>query len=401
MNEHFDIPGPEAFAEELNNELTSILDWWIGQLWDPATHSWYGRISGEGVLDRSHPRSIILYTRLLWTYAAAARKTNQVVYKDVADHTFRYLEEHFWDREYGGLYWMLDALGNPLDSKKQIYAQAFGIYAYSEYHLLTGSAPALSQANELFKLIEKHSFDKSLNGYFEAFDREWRLLQDMRLSSKDANEAKTMNTHLHILEAYTLYARVNPDQELMERLKNLIQLFTDHFIDPETHHLILFFDANWNRKGGTISYGHDIEASWLLTEACETAGDPDMVAGMHQIALHMVEAVIKEGLAPQGGIWYEKHGDTVDRERHWWPQIEAVVGLINAWQIIHNPYYYLLAYRIWEYIKENLIDKNHGEWFWSVLDDGTPNIRDDKAGPWKANYHNGRGCMEVATRLMA
>ena len=400
MFENSKIPGPELFAAEMGEELNQILNWWVDHLWAPASKSWHGRINGRGELDPSHPRSIILYTRLLWTYAAAARKIDRSKYHGIADDTFRYLETYFWDTRHGGLFSMLDAEGNPLDTKKQIYAQAFGIYAFSEYYLLTGASPALNLADQLYTMIETYSFDKDNNGYFEAFDREWRLLSDMRLSAKDANEAKTMNTHLHLLEAYTLYATVSQNKVIHERLSNLINLFSGHFINPTSHHLNLFFDERWNCKGDLISYGHDIEASWLLTEACNTLGEPRMISDMHQMSLRMVEAVIANGIAPDGSIWYERKGDHLDQERHWWPQIEAVVGLINAWQIVQNPYYYLLAYRTWEYIKKQLIDRMQGEWYWSILANGTPNEQDDKAGPWKANYHNGRGCMEIMSRLM-
>ncbi|MCB0656791.1 MAG: AGE family epimerase/isomerase [Saprospiraceae bacterium] len=396
----FDLPEPADFARELEKELVQVLDWWPEHLWDQEEKAWYGRMKGDGTLDPDHSRGVILYTRLLWTYSSAARIMNNSYYRQLADHTYRYIRRYFQDTEQGGLIWEVSAKGEVLADKKQIYAQAFGIYAYSEYYRLTGSLEALESALEWCHLVEVHSFDPDHGGYYEAFDREWNLLSDMRLSEKDANTAKTMNTHLHLLEAFTNLYRVAPSESLNNQLTKLIRLFLDIFIDPVEQRLILFFDTTWDRQEDLISYGHDIETSWLLLEAADALADPDLLVEAKSAALHLVEAVIGHGVAPQGGLWYERKGDQLDEDRHWWPQIEAVVGFINAWQLVGNPYYYLLAYRTWEYIKNHLIDHEHGEWFWSVDKHGIPNIKDDKAGPWKANYHNCRGCMELMHRLM-
>ena len=262
-----------ALKEELEAELEQIMLWWKNNMADKAMGGFYGRINGHGRLFPEANKGVILNTRILWAAAATARQTSEQTYANLAHQSYKYLLKNFKDDENGGLFWMLDAEGQLVSSKKQIYAQAFGIYALTEYYLLTQKTAALEEAQAIFNLIEKHSFQKEKNGYLEAFDAEWKLLEDMRLSEWDANEAKTMNTHLHILEAYTNLYRVDKRSLVKEALQNLIECFLDKFIDPKSAHLKLFFDEDWNSKSNEISYGHDIECSWLLCEAAEVLED--------------------------------------------------------------------------------------------------------------------------------
>jgi mannobiose 2-epimerase len=246
----------------------------------------------------------------------------------------------------------------------------------------------------LFELIEQYSFDPVYNGYLEAFDRDWRLLEDLRLSEKDANEKKTMNTHLHVLEAYTNLYRCWPDDKLRKQLRNLIIVFRDKIINNDLH-FRLFFDEQWNSKSNEISYGHDIEGSWLLYEAAEVLDDHDLLKEIKHLSVAMVDVAIRQGLDDDGGLMNEAH----DADKHWWPQAEALVGLVNAWQLTSRSEYLDLTSQVWSFIKTRMIDRKHGEWYWRVDRDGNVNFSEDKAGPWKCPYHNGRAMLELLRRL--
>jgi len=286
-----------------------------------------------------------------------------------------------------------------VDTKKQIYSQAFFIYAFSEHYRASGDNSSLETAIELFRIIEKYSFDNELNGYFEAYSRDWELLEDLRLSEKDANEKKTMNTHLHILEAYTNLFWVWKDAHLEKQLRNLILIFKEKIVNRQTHHLDLFFDENWISKTKIVSYGHDIEASWLIDEAARVLGDVELLTEVQKICLKIAE-VACEGLQTDGSLIYEfnQARNHIDNDRHWWVQAEAVVGFLNSFELTENREWLKKAMNSWEYIFKNLVDKSGGEWFWSVSENGTINRNDDKAGFWKCPYHNSRMCLEVLAR---
>jgi mannobiose 2-epimerase len=318
----------------------------------------------------------------------------------MADRACHYFSQHFIDHTYGGVYWTVDENGQPAATKKQVYAVAFALYAYSEYYKVTQDAAVLAMAIELYKSIEAHSFDPMYGGYFEAFTREWEEASDLRLSNKDANEKKTMNTHLHVVEAYANLYTIWPDEKLRTQIQGLLQLFDDKIIDKKSGHLHLFFDEQWRVKGDNVSYGHDIEASWLLLEAAEIIHDEALIARYRQLALLITNATIIEGLDKDGGLWYEY--ETAERhmvaEKHWWPQAEALVGFINAWQLQPQGRFLLHAANTWHFIEQHIIDKANGEWFWGVYKDYRI-MEEDKAGLWKCPYHNARACLEGIKRL--
>lgn len=378
----------------------NILSFWMEKMVDETNGGFYGRISGTDCLVENADKGAILNARILWTFSAAYRLLHKEEYLTMATRAKRYLIDHFYDQTFGGVYWSLDYQGNPLDTKKQIYALGFAIYGLSEYHRATGDAEALDYAVRLFLDIEQHSFDTVKNGYCEALNREWGEMADVRLSEKDENERKTMNTHLHILEPYTNLYRVWKDERLKGQLTNLIHLFTDRILDRETGHLNLFFDDDWNNKYHIISYGHDIEASWLIHEAALALDDPDVLSKVEPLVRQIADAA-DEGLLPDGSMIYERFTDTQkpDQERHWWVQAENVVGHINLYQHFSDESAWYKAVRCWEFIQTYLIDREKGEWYWSVAADGSVNLQDDKAGFWKCPYHNGRMCMEVLERF--
>ena len=398
-----DDPAVRKLAREVADELTgNILPFWQSRVHTPlAPGRFLGRVTGRGEADYGAPLGAILISRVLWAFAAAYRVVGQESYLEVADDAKRLIIDHFMDPEYGGVYWAVDGR-NPsarIDDKKQIYACGFAIYGLSEMYRACGDEEALDCAKRLFGSIERHSHDCRLGGYFEAFARDWRPIGDMRLSDKDENDAKTMNTHLHILEPYTNLYRVWKDAELEGRIRELVDIFCGRILDPATGHLRLFFDEKWNCHRDIISYGHDIEASWLLHEAALALGDAPTLARVEPV-VKRIAAASAEGLTPEGAMVYENLVDRghLDTDRHWWVQAENVVGNFNLYQHFGDLTALEAALKCWEYVKGNLVDRSQGEWHWSVRADGSVNLDDDKAGFWKCPYHNGRMCLEIMER---
>lgn len=381
------------FQRTLNE---NILSFWTRQMVDP-NGGFYGRIDGRGKLHEQSDKAVILNTRILWTYAAAFQVTGNPKHKMMADRAYEYLVKHFIDTHNGGVYWMVDYQGHVVSDKKQVYAQAFAMYAFAEYHKINEYKRAKDHAIRLFELIESHSFDAERNGYFEAMDAEWKPLDDVRLSDKDMNATKTMNTHLHVLEAYTNLYRIWPDKSLNQQLKNLIGLMSTTFV-TDSGHFKLFFNDDWKLLSHEISFGHDIEGSWLLCEAAEALHDEALSEEVNQVAVKMVDAALR-GLDSDGGLMNEAGPEGItDSDKHWWPQAEALVGLVNAWQITGEPKYFDQLHKVWGFTKAHLIDKE-GEWFWKVNKHGDVDLQEDKTGPWKCPYHNGRAMIELMNRL--
>ena len=380
---------------------TNILPFWLNNMIDRENRGFYGRIDGHGQLHADAEKGAILNARILWTFSAAYRVLKRPEYLAAATRAKDYILEHFYDREFGGIYWSLDCFGRPKDTKKQFYAIGFVIYGLSEYARATGDREALDYAIRLFECIEQHSLDRKDNGYIEACTREWGEIADMRLSDFDANYPKSQNTHLHIIEPYTNLYRVWKDEHLEKALRNLINIFTDKILNPETHHLDLFFDNDWTRGAGHLeSYGHDIECSWLMHEAALVLGDEEVLKKVEPI-VQLVAKASEKGLNADGSMVHEANVDTghVDDDLHWWVQAEAVVGFFNVYQYFGDEQALEKVTRCWQYIKQNLIDYDNGEWYWSRHADGTLNLDDDKAGFWKCPYHNGRMCLELIERI--
>lgn len=360
----------------------------------------YGRRDGNDHLDEDAEKGAILNARILWSFSAALRLTGKQEYKEMALRARDYIRDHFIDKEYGGVFWSLDADGNPHDTRKQFYAIAFTIYGLAEHYRATGDEESLHIAMSLFQDIENHSRDLEKNGYIEAETRDWQPIADMRLSDKDDNASKTMNTHLHIMEGYTALLRVWRNNELLEATRNLLRIFLDRILDKNTWHLGLFFNDDWKRQDGIFSYGHDIEASWLMLETAMVIGDKDLydetLAATEKIAFAALE-----GRKSDGSMIYERHTDgTFDDDLHWWVQAEDVIGQLYLAAYHDKPDFRKGAAQSWKYIQDNLIDYENGEWYWSRLGkDGSINRKDDKAGFWKCPYHNSRMCIEAIETL--
>ncbi|MFD1315075.1 AGE family epimerase/isomerase [Namhaeicola litoreus] len=390
-------PTQKILAKEMGAELERILNYWQVFSLDKDHGGFIGeRDFYNHPIEKSN-KGIILNSRILWSFAAASNHLKSNRFAEICDRSFDYVYTFFRDKAFGGVFWELDFQGNQINSRKQVYAQAFMVYALSEYVKFNKNKQALNWAIDLFALIEKHAYDNTYGGYTEAFSRDWNLISDMRLSAKDANEAKTMNTHLHVLEAYTTLYQIAPTHLLKTRLEELILLFLDTFFDAETNHFQLFFDEKWQTKGEIVSYGHDIEAVWLLIEAAKVIGNEELLNRAKGLALKVASTFIAEGMDSDGGVYYEYNlrSKVLDTDKHWWPQAEAIVGLNYAYEISKKEIYLNKALKIWNFTKDHVIDPKNGEWYWSVNQQKEPNISMYKLGFWKAPYHNSRACMKM------
>ena len=348
--------------------------------------------------NKKAPKGIVLTSRILWTFSAATL-SGKKEYQVIADRAFNFIKDYFLDTKYGGVFWSVAANGQVLEDKKQIYGLAFCIYGLSEYYKLSKAPEALRIAIELFALIERYSNDKINGGYVEAFTRKWDEIGDLRLSEKDENERKTMNTHLHIIEAYANLYEVWNDHFLRERIKILLGIFHKQIIDPKFGHLNLFMDEQWNVKSSSYSFGHDIEASWLLLDCANRIKDAVEIKRFKKQAILLSEVAI-EGLDVDGALFREENirENVIHKEKFWWSQAEAMIGFYNAWQITGDSSWLYKSVNSWDFIKIHLKDVENGEWFWGIDEDGLL-IQEDKVGFWKCPYHNARACMEIIKRI--
>ncbi len=396
------------FKQRIENEiLNDVLPFWIRHAPDREHGGFYGLITNDLRVYNNVPRSSVLCSRILWTFSAAYRLYGGEAYLQMATRAFDELLRRFWDRECSGVFWAVDYRGNVVSDRKQIYAQAFALYGLAEHYRATRNEASLEHALELFRCIETYSHDRVNGGYFEARDRRWQPLEDMRLSDKDLNALKSMNTMLHVMEAYTNLLRVWENADLRRSLRELVEVMLERVITSAPYdHFILFFDEHWQPLSDHISFGHDIEGSWLLTEAAEALGDPVLLTHAQTAAQRLAQAVYEHGRDTDGSLFYEADPTgIVNADKHWWPQAEAVVGFYNAFQLSSQEHFFDASYRCWDYIERKVVDRTYGEWFYKLTREGTPypdypaDPDQYKIGPWKCPYHNGRAGFEMARRL--
>jgi mannobiose 2-epimerase len=395
---------PKLRMNQLKNEVfinltKNILPYWSTRMIDTKNGGFYGRINADNQVFPDEDKGGILNARILWTYSSAYRILKDTAYLRLATRSKDYIMAHFIDKEYGGAYRSVKSNGEPSDTRKQTYTQSFFIYGLAEYYRATGDKDALKTAMEIFELFEKYALDKKSDGYFEVFTHDWHRSQDLLIGESTVNDEKTMNTHLHIMEAYTNLYRVWPDRRVADRLKDLVEIFLDKITDPKTSHLICFMDQNWNRTSKTDSYGHDIESSWLLVEAAGLLGDSALLARVKETSTKIANAAT-EGLQADGSLIYEKDLSTgrMNSERSWWVQAETIVGYLNAFEMTGNEKYLDISINCWKYTKNHFVDNKTGGWFSSVSESGVVG-RGDKGGFWVCPYHNGRMCIEIIERV--
>jgi len=383
-------------GETTLNVKDNILSFWAKHAPDPRG-GFYGTLLNDGTAVPDDPKGGVLNARILWTFSRAYQLFGNDHYKQLADRAQQYFLQHFIDMEYGGSYWSVKADGTPLDQDKQTYGIAFAIYGLAEHCRATGNEASLNQAISLYRTLEKYAYDPENGGYIESFTREWQQPKRYGYDGKGI-APKTMNTHLHVIEAYTLLYKVWSDPGLKQQLRGLADIFMYKIIDIKTWHQQLFLTTDWVNTEHIDSYGHDMELSWLFLEAAEALQDEPLIKQAKTIALHLVDTQMKEGWNQDGSLLYERENGEVKGGLDWWPQAESVVAFFNAWQVSSDPKYLDASIKTWNWIKENLVDSVYGEWYGGLGKDGRPDIRRPKANMWKCPYHNSRMAFELYDR---
>jgi len=384
------------FASQMENMLSiRILPFWL-KLIDNEHGGFYGYVGSDGIVDPLGSKGVILHSRILWTFSEAYRKTKKPEYLAAADHAYSFLVNQAMDKEYGGLYWMLDGEGRPLDLFKHSYNQAFGVYALSNYFLATGKNEALGLAMGLFTLLEEKWHDNT--GYLEQLTRTFGPMSNEQLSENGIIAERTMNTLLHVMEAYTVLYEASRDINVRTALIFAVKQLTGAMYNTSKERLDVFFDLNLKSLLDLHSYGHDIEASWLIDRALTVIGDESLTASVSPISKALYDHVISRAYTARG-VYYECHDSHDNTQRDWWVQAEAIIGIANDYQKFGGEEEHLQKlYQLLDYLNTEIIGPS-GEWAWTTYEDGSHDTARELAGPWKCPYHNARMCMEIMTRF--
>ena len=385
----------DDFKAEVTDDLVNnLLPWWMDNVLNDTDY--WGEVAYDGTPNPEGEKGGIVSARLIWTFSGAYRVLGDEKYKEAADKLADYFIKHFMDEEFGGVFYTLKADGEPSQVMKSTYSNAFAIYGLAEHYRATGNQASLDAAKAIFQAFEDHIYDAEKGGYIESHTRDW---QRPELRPGRPMMTKTMNTHIHIMEAFTNLYRVWPDETLRARLIELVNILQTHLYNSDTHHLILYCDDDWNHFNDADSYGHDIETSWLLTETAEILGDEALLESIKKQAIDMCSTTLKEGLRPDNAMMNDKRGDHYVAYSSWWCQSETMVGCINAWQITGDFSYVEQAIKTWGFVKEFHIDKENGGWWLNLNDDNTPKLDEFKASMWNCPYHNSRAAYEIIERL--
>ena len=405
----------QEFYNSIHDELfNNILPYWEKYSRDTRAgmEGFFGQIDNDNTCHPECERSIVMTSRFLWTYSNVARMSKDSRYLQMADFAYDAVTQKYWDKSNSGVYWSVMADGTPKISKKQIYGEAFCIYGLSEYAAATHSENAMNLALSLFNLLEKYARDPVNGGYIEACAQDWSSTDDMILSPKDMNCPKSMNTNLHVMEAYTNLYRTLPivfpeataiRTQVGAALSDLVKITVEKILQPNAH-LGMFFDMNWNTLSDEISYGHDIESSWLLWEAACELDDSALKDSIRDTVIRIAKVALEEGFDHQNGCMEDslrgdgKGGTIRNRNRVWWIQAEAMNGFYNAWEMTGNQEYYDAFIKQWTWIVNHQVDRKGGDWWNELSADGKPILKEDKGGNWKTSYHNGRTCLELLRR---
>ncbi|MBO6108364.1 MAG: AGE family epimerase/isomerase [Eubacterium sp.] len=389
----------EDVAEEVKTELTThILPFWE-KLKDDENGGYYGRMEFNGTLRRDAVKGGILHARILWAFSNAYTVLKDPEYLPYAKHAYEFLTGPLWDEQFGGVYWSVTSDGKPAEDLKHGYCQAMSLYAISSYYEASGDEKALMRAMEIYDLLEQEMRDEY--GYKESFTRDFRWAENEKLSENGVEAAKTMNTNLHVFEAYTELYRVSGYPQVADKIRELLDIFTDKIYSPRRHRLEVFFDESFNAIIDLHSFGHDIEASWLLDRGTEVLGDPSYIAKIEPITTNLVQTIYDLALdSMKSSIYMESENGNIRKNKNWWGQCEAMVGFYNAYQKDESKTEYLQVVEdIWQFIKSHFIDSREGlEWIQELDASGNAITSLPAVGIWKCPYHNTRMCLEVIKR---
>ncbi len=385
------------FADEVRTHLTEgIIPFWES-LKDEEYGGFCGYVDYNLKKDEKAVKGCILNSRILWFFSNAYMLLKDENLLNYAEHAYQFLNDKCLDRENGGVYWSVNYDGTCNDTTKHTYNQAFAVYALASYYDASKNIQALKTAEQLYEIIEERCTDEY--GYLEAFNVRFEPEENDKLSENGIIAEKTMNTLLHVFEAYTELYRVAGNEAVGERLRYIMDLFAGKVYNREKGRQEVFFDRTWNSLIDLYSYGHDIETSWLLDRGLEVLGDETYAAKLYPVTAEMTENIYRRAYTGHSLVNEAENG-IVDTTRVWWVQAEAVVGFLNGYQKNTLKTEYLKAAEdIWDFIREFVIDKRNGsEWYWSLDQYGQPSKK-PIVEPWKCPYHNGRMCIEVIRRM--
>lgn len=384
--------------EEFENHLLNdIIPFW-DKMVDREEGGFYGRCDSKGNIDKTADKGVILMNRILWFYSNAYIVTGIEKMLELARHQFGYVQECCYDHDFGGVFWSTTYDGHPKDTTKHTYNQAFAIYALSTYYEASGDENALNLAYEVFDDIEEHCCDD--DGYLEAFDRHFVPVDNEKLSENGVEAKRTMNTLLHLLEAYTVLYQADRDIRVKRRLETIFDIFRSKIYNFEAGYNNVFFDMEYNSLIDLQSYGHDVECSWLLERALEAIGDEEVCNWVSDIAIAEAERTYEDAWDSEYGCLYnERENEKVDRKRVWWVQAEAIVGFYNAYQKTGEEKFQKASEAVWNYVQKYIIDRNSGEWWEDTPESNIVDDTQEMVHPWKGPYHHGRMCMEMMKRL--
>lgn len=384
-------------SDEMKKQLTEgIIPFWK-RLRDDEYGGYYGYMDYSLKLDKKAVKGCILNSRITWFFSRAYKLLGDESLLDEAKHGFEFMKKYCIDKENGGMLWSVTYDGKPEDTTKHTYNQAFSIYALSSYYDATGDEESIKIADDIFNIIEEKCTDDE--GYLEAFDIKFNPVDNDKLSENGVMAEKTMNTLLHVFEAYTEFYRVTGKQEVKKRLKWILDIMADKIYNPQLKRLEVFFDKHYDSIIDLHSYGHDIETAWLIDYGLDVIDEPAYKEKLTPITKALTEQIYKTAFDGHS-LSTECEKGNVYSDRVWWVQAEAVVGFYNGYERDKEKVEYLEAAKnIWKYIQDKFIDKRNGsEWFWLLDKDGNPYENKPIVEPWKCPYHNGRMCIEIIRR---
>ena len=385
-------------VQQIEKHLRKKLIPFWEELADWHRGGFYGYLGYNLELDKEAVKGVILNSRILWFFSNAYLTLKDPELLKYGEHAYLFLRDFCLDKDFGGVYWSMRCDGKAEDETKHTYNQAFAVYALSSYYQASGNQEALKLAYELYTLIETRCRDEE--GYGEAYSRDFAPVSNEKLSENGVMAARTMNTLLHVFEAYTELYRVDHRADVGDHMREMLDVFAKKVYNPEKKRQEVFFDRQWNSLIDLHSYGHDIESSWLLDRGCLVLGDEAYSRKLEPVILELAQKIYERAYRDHS-VMNECENGMDNTDRIWWVQAEAVVGFLNAWEKWPEREYFLEAAKdIWKYIDQVILDKREGsEWYWRVDESGRPIEGEPIVEPWKCPYHNGRMCMEVIRRM--